>query len=363
MCDRTNKIIFIISFLVLTLFGLFNLYSASYYESYQVYGVHYHIILNQAIFTLLGYFLIFVIYLIPYWFIKKLSIFAYVVSIVLMLLTSFTSMGVTIYGATRWINLPFIGTLQPSEILKFSSILLLSYVLTSQLSDKYKYSIAISSVVLGLVLILIQRAYSTTILYFLTTFTIFVVAGINIKKLIIAILFIFPLAIAVLLLAPYRILRVAGFLFPSLDPMGANYQINRSLAAIKEGGIFGKGFLNGEYKLGLLPKVHNDFIFSSIVEELGVVGPLFIIAVFLLFAFTTLRACSSNDNEYENLVSSGIVFMILIQLMINISIAVGFAPATGIPMPFFSQGGTNLLIIIAECALLFKVVFKKHEKI
>ena len=131
-----------------------------------------------------------------------------------------------------------------------------------------------------------------------------------------------------------------------------------SLNAIKEGGLFGKGLGNGFYKLGSLPEVQNDFIFSSFVEECGLVGVFILFTLFLLFTILGLRGFIRErlkDEFFSNL-ALGITAMIIIQVLINICVVTGLLPPTGIPLPFFSQGGTNLFVVIIECGLLYRVI-------
>ena len=154
------------------------------------------------------------------------------------------------------------------------------------------------------------------------------------------------------------LIRFSSFLFPGIDPTGLEWQVNMSLNAIKEGGLFGKGLGNGFYKLGSLPEVQNDFIFSSFVEECGLVGVFILFTLFLLFTILGLRGFMRErlkDEFFSNL-ALGITAMIIIQVLINICVVTGLLPPTGIPLPFFSQGGTNLFVVIVECGLLYRVI-------
>jgi cell division protein FtsW len=150
-----------------------------------------------------------------------------------------------------------------------------------------------------------------------------------------------------------------SFLFPSIDPSGLNWQVQNSLKAMSSGGIFGKGLGNGVYKLGIIPEVQSDFIFASIVEELGFIGVLLFFLLFISFAILGFGAAYRHGkagNQFTSLVAFGVTFMILWQAIVHVAVVSSLLPPTGIPLPFFSQGGTNLFMILGECGLLYRCI-------
>lgn len=352
---------FICVVLILILMGGLTLYSASYPEAINQGLPHYYYVLKQGIFAVLGLICAIVINFVPKKWIKYSSIPILVISFITLLLTLFTPFGVSVLGARRWLDLPLLPSFQPSEIAKLALIIFLSNFFSDERTKKYMgwyYLIPILIICIFSALILMQKAYTTTILFLLTGLILCLSGGFKLRYIITFLAFLFPPALFLLLSESYRVKRIASFLFPGIDPNGLEWQVNMSINAIKEGGLFGKGLGNGYYKLGTLPEVQNDFIFSSFVEECGLVGVFILFTLFVLFTILGLRGFKrerEKDLFFSNL-ALGITSMIIIQVLINICVVTGLLPPTGIPLPFFSQGGTNLFVIIVECGLLYRVI-------
>ena len=352
---------FICVVVILVMTGLVMLYSSSYAEATMNGLDHYYYVLRQGIFAILGFVCAIVINLVPVKWIKLAAIPLVVIALVSMLMTLFTPYGVTVMGARRWLALPLVPQFQPSEVVKLSTIVFLAWWLTSPSTRRYLgwyYVVPFVMIVGFTLLIVVQRAYTTSIHYLILALAICVAARLKLRYIFIACAFISVPGILYMLSESYRVKRIASFVFPSLDPQGLNWQVNMSLGAIAEGGLTGKGIGNGTYKLGLLPEVQNDFILSSIIEETGLVGFAFIAMMFIMFAILGYRASVRlwPRDRFHALLSVGITTMIISQVALNIAVITGLLPPTGIPLPFFSQGGTNLFVIIVECGLLYRAI-------
>lgn len=352
---------FICVVVILVMTGLVMLYSSSYAEATMNGLDHYYYVLRQGIFAILGFVCAIVINLVPVKWIRLAAIPLVVIALVSMLLTLFTPYGVTVMGARRWLALPLVPQFQPSEVVKLSTIVFLAWWLTSPSTRRYLgwyYVVPFVMIVGFTLLIVVQRAYTTSIHYLILALAICVAARLKLRYIFIACAFISVPGILYMLSESYRVKRIASFVFPSLDPQGLNWQVNMSLGAIAEGGLTGKGIGNGTYKLGLLPEVQNDFILSSIIEETGLVGFAFIAMMFIMFAILGYRASVRlwPRDRFHALLSVGITTMIISQVALNIAVITGLLPPTGIPLPFFSQGGTNLFVIIIECGLLYRAI-------
>lgn len=352
---------FICVVVILVMTGLVMLYSSSYAEATMNGLDHYYYVLRQGIFAILGFVCAIVINLVPAKWIRLAAIPLVIIALVSMLLTLFTPYGVTVMGARRWLALPLVPQFQPSEVVKLSTIVFLAWWLTSPSTRRYLgwyYVVPFIMVVGFTLLIVVQRAYTTSIHYLILALAICVAARLKLRYIFIACAFISVPGILYMLSESYRVKRIASFVFPSLDPQGLNWQVNMSLGAIAEGGLTGKGIGNGTYKLGLLPEVQNDFILSSIIEETGLVGFAFIAMMFIMFAILGYRASVRlwPRDRFHALLSVGITTMIISQVALNIAVITGLLPPTGIPLPFFSQGGTNLFVIIVECGLLYRAI-------
>ena len=352
---------FICVVVILVMTGLVMLYSSSYAEATMNGLDHYYYVLRQGIFAILGFVCAIVINLVPVKWIRLAAIPLVVIALVSMLMTLFTPYGVTVMGARRWLALPLVPQFQPSEVVKLSTIVFLAWWLTSPSTRRYLgwyYVVPFIMIVGFTLLIVVQRAYTTSIHYLILALAICVAARLKLRYIFIACAFISVPGILYMLSESYRVKRIASFVFPSLDPQGLNWQVNMSLGAIAEGGLTGKGIGNGTYKLGLLPEVQNDFILSSIIEETGLVGFAFIAMMFIMFAILGYRAAVRlwPRDRFHALLSVGITTMIISQVALNIAVITGLLPPTGIPLPFFSQGGTNLFVIIVECGLLYRAI-------
>lgn len=352
---------FICVVVILVMTGLVMLYSSSYAEATMNGLDHYYYVLRQGIFAILGFVCAIVINLVPVKWIRLAAIPLVAIALVSMLMTLFTPYGVTVMGARRWLALPLVPQFQPSEVVKLSTIVFLAWWLTSPSTRRYLgwyYVVPFIMIVGFTLLIVVQRAYTTSIHYLILALAICVAARLKLRYIFIACAFISVPGILYMLSESYRVKRIASFVFPSLDPQGLNWQVNMSLGAIAEGGLTGKGIGNGTYKLGLLPEVQNDFILSSIIEETGLVGFAFIAMMFIMFAILGYRASVRlwPRDRFHALLSVGITTMIISQVALNIAVITGLLPPTGIPLPFFSQGGTNLFVIIVECGLLYRAI-------
>ncbi len=352
---------FILVLVLLLGLGLATLYSASYYRALQTAGDPLYFVRRQALFVLLGIIGAFVVAGLPEKTFRYIVPAALFISLVLMVLTLTSPLGETRLGARRWLRAGPVS-LQPSEMVKVAVILFLAHFLEKQGDRMQEFTITlvpVGVILLFAALILMQRDFSTALLFGLVTFM--MVAVSDTKKLYLVYLGVITVipGILVLLTEEYRMQRVIGFLFPELDPTGINYQVNMSLRAVAAGGVFGTGFGLGTMKLGALPEVSSDFIFASFAEEAGLMG---VLIVWLLFAALGFIGYSSSlrhrrGNRRLFYIGFGCTSMILWQALINMAVAVGAVPATGLPLPFFSLGGTNLTMTLVMCGCIGRAVY------
>lgn len=350
-------------------FGLVTLYSASYDEALRNGLPASHFVFRQTLFALMGFAVFAVTRYIPLRWIRKAIPFFLLGSVALMVLTLATPFGIERLGARRWLQIGPLPSFQPSELLKVSVVLYLAHLYAKEESGvtqlAYQTTVAIVAVLLSAMLILLQRDYSTTLVFLLVALSMLLTGGLRLRYIG---LFSFGFGIPALIFLfaePYRIRRLVSFLFPSIDPTGLNWQVRNSLNAISSGRFFGKGIGNGVYKLGTIPEVQSDFIFASLAEEMGFVGILLFFLLFASFAVLGFRTALRYRSVGDPFVASaafGITFMIIWQALVNLAVVTSLLPPTGIPLPFFSQGGTNLFMIIAECGLLYKFMAEQPKE-
>ena len=341
--------------------GLIMLYSASYNEALIHNLPHYYFFQRQMMFVLFALLCSVVIRFMPLSWFHYLAIPIVLVCLALMAMTLFTSYGQERLGSRRWLQVGSLPSLQPSELVKVGTILLFALCFNKSKEEASFFSRFGLPLVVTLIfaaLILLQRDYSTTILYLALCVSLLLVGGMRIRSLLVGFAFLIVPAVMLMLSQSYRVKRVFSFIYPQMDQGGINYQVTNSLKAIGSGGLFGVGLGNGTYKLGIIPEVQSDFIFASICEEVGFVGAAFILALFAMFAILGYNAYVRmlSRDRFLSYTAFGITTMILLQAIINIAVVTGMLPPTGIPLPFFSQGGTNLFVVICLCALLYRIL-------
>ena len=299
--------------------------------------------------------------------------------LVIVLLVAVLCIGDTINGAQRWISLGPVN-LQPSELAKPAIVLLLAKAFhkdpTFFDSKKYPNYIAILIMV---ALILKQPNLSMVILLFVTSVVMYLVAGGSIswiKKMIVPLIagagtmFLVGGVGACLnlnflgsFLQPYQLQRITIWLHPESDPLGAGYNIIQSMVAFASGGFWGCGFGASKQKLAWLPEAHTDFIFAVVGEELGFIGCLLLIGLFWTILQRGFVIASECRDMYYKLISIGFTFSICFQAFLNMGVSSSMLPATGVPLPFISYGGTSVIITLAMVGVLLNISRKKQRKI
>ena len=353
---------------LLTALGLIMLYSASYNEALSHNLVHHYFFTRQLIFVILALAVGIVIRFIPISWISKSAYLLIMVSIILLLMTLFTPFGQERLGSRRWLQIGPLPSLQPSE---FAKIAMIIFVASHHKKDRIgqsflqRFGMQIVISLLITVLIFLQKDYSSALLFFILCLALLLASGFRLTYLMVLIGFLLPPMLIAMLSQPYRVRRIFSFLFPALDPAGMSYQVSTSLRSIRSGGLFGVGLGKGTFKLGLLPEVQSDFIFASICEEVGFVGSAFILVLFVLFSSLGYNAAKriAQTDRFLSLCAFGLTSMVLFQAVLNLMVVTGLLPPTGIPLPFFSQGGTNLFIVLVGCSLIYRVLLISSGKI
>lgn len=354
MARRLILIVFL-----LLIFGLIVLSSAGIVEGQKKFGSAYYYLNKQILYGVLpGIFLFFLFSKIDYRFWRKISLLVLFVSLVFMILVFVPDVGVGLKGANRWIS---IGgwSFQPAEILKLALVIYLAawFGGRDERIKNWSYSTAPFFVVLlfaGLLLAM-QPDVGTLAVVVLIALGVYFSAGSNLKHLF-AMFAIFLVAVAGLIFVePYRFNRIKTFLDPSLDQKGISYQLNQSLIAIGSGGIFGNGFGESTQKFGFLPEVVNDSIFAVVVEELGFVGAMTLLSMFIFLSHTLISIAKNTPDKFGPLLVMGINTWIIGQAFINIAAVSGLAPLTGIPLPFVSHGGTAIMTLMAGLGIVLNI--------
>jgi cell division protein FtsW len=263
------------------------------------------------------------------------------------------------HNTHRWIRFGGLFTFQPSEIAKPVLILFLAWFLHSRLDEirDWKKTL-LRAALIPLVFILLvvkQPDLGTALVLAGITALMLVLAGMEWKWLGAAIAAALPPLAALLFWVSWRRQRMLVFLHPDSDPQGAGFHINQSLIAVGTGGLTGRGFMEGMQKLFYLPEASTDFIFANIAEELGFIGAISIVVLFVVFGVRGLRVAFRSQDPFARLTAFGITVAILLQAFFNISVVLSLVPTKGIPLPLISSGGTSLFFTLAGIGVLLNI--------
>lgn len=349
--------------IILLAFGLIMLFSASYAAANSVYGDSFYYINRQLVFAGLGFAAMILVSFIDYrLYCQKFIVFlAIVISTFLMLLVFV--MGKTVGGAQRWLEVAG-NAFQPSEILKLATIIVIADFMQRNYDKRNDFVKGFVPLVIRIaiacLLVLIQPHLSCTVIIFVTSFCMLAIGGTNMRHLaligiavvlgLFAIIKIFPM-----LGFDYVTDRLLSFRNPEADIQDATYQTYQSLVTIGSGGVFGLGLGNSRQKYGYLPVTQNDFIFSVICEELGFVGAIVVILLFVILLFRGFYIASAAPDKFGMLLCSGIVIHLTVQAFMNIAVVTNAMPNTGVSLPFISYGGTALIMQMAEMGIVLNI--------
>lgn len=368
--DGGFDIIFLILVLALLTTGLVMMFSASYitakYSYSETKGNPYYYIIRQALFAAVGIFLMMVISRINPELMKKLTWFVAAVAVLLMIVVLFYHTKVNADNSIkRWMKLPGF-TLQPSDVGKLALIMALSYTLEKykkQLERKWWVApIFACGVLFMCLLVFLESHLSGTVLMFAIGFGMLFLGGVDRRWFILGIVAIVIIGAAVWtfrdsLLKPYQVERLESFFVSEKDyyDVDSRWQTNQSLFALGSGGIFGLGLGNSRQKFMYLPEPQNDFIFAIVGEELGFIRCVVILIFFALVIVRGFMIAAKAKSAYERLLVLGICLQLGIQTVLNILVVTDMMPNTGISLPFFSYGGTALILQLAEMGMVLAV--------
>ncbi|MBQ3546848.1 MAG: putative lipid II flippase FtsW [Clostridia bacterium] len=345
--------------LILLTIGLVMLFSASYAFSYENYGNSYKFISRQAIFAVLGVAIMLVVSTVNYHVYRK---FAWIFYIAVMgVLVFLLAMPPMLEGmdVKRWLVIGPIN-FQPSELAKFALILLLSSLIAAnyKLMEKFGFvAFLVGLIGLPCVLIVLEPHLSATVLVFCLGIVLLICGGLA-KRYIVGGVGIGVVGVTALIVTGaigYASDRIQYWINPWLDPSGKGFQTIQSLLAIGSGGIWGRGIGQSRQKHLWVPEPHNDFIFSIVCEELGLIGAIVIIALFCLLVWRGFTIAMRANDKFGSLMAIGLTFQVGLQALLNIWVVTNTIPNTGISLPFFSYGGTSLLILLAEMGIVLSI--------
>lgn len=349
----------LVSIILLLCIGIIMVSSASSYSALSKYDDSNFFLVKQLGFAIVGFIAMIVISTIDYKKYKKVSYLFYGLTLILMILV-LTPLGVSVNGAKRWLGIGDFFRFQPSEIMKIALVLATATYVScnyKKLNSWKGYIVpAIFLFAVGVVMYL-QDHLSGMIVMIVASVSIIFSSGIKLKwKVIIPIMIVGIALVGVFLFSDeYRLSRVTAFLHPEEDIRGTNWQAAQSLYALGSGEIFGLGLGQSRQKYLWLPEAQNDFIFSVLGEEFGLIGSVSVILIFLFFIYRGFRIAITCKELYGSMLAAGIVSVFALQIFVNIAVVTSSMPVTGMPLPFFSYGGTALFINLCTMGILLNI--------
>ncbi len=347
----------------IAIFGIFMVYSASNYNAQKLYGDSMFFTTKQIVGVVLGACAMILFYFIDYQVLKKFWITALVVGLVVLILVFIPGIGIESYGAKRWLGFGSFS-FQASEVAKFCFIIFTATYM-ARFKDKmntFKGALPVLGAGgLMCLLIILEPNMSITICVGVLMVTMLLVGGMRLKHLLllgIPVLCLIPLLI---ILEPYRLLRLMAFLDPWASPQGEGFQLIQSLYSLGSGGWFGVGLFNSRQKYSFLPFSESDFIFSIIGEELGFVGALLVVLAFGALIFYGFKIAIHAKDRFGCYLAVGISTILAVQVILNIAVVTGAIPPTGLPLPLVSAGSTSIIMFMAGLGILLNI-YRQSQK-
>jgi len=348
----------LISTLLLLTIGVVMVYSASAVLAYHEFGDYFYYLKRQLLFAILGIIAMFFTMNMDYHVWKKYAKIGLIICFALLIIVLIPGIGVIRGGARSWLGIGSFG-IQPSEFMKMGMILFLAKLLSDQQSQITSFTKGLlpplALVGVAFALIMLQPDLGTGAVMVGASLLVIFTAGARILHL--SFLAIGGIAgfVGLILAAPYRLQRITAFLDPWQDPLGAGYQAIQSLYAIGPGGLVGLGLGMSRQKYSYLPEPQTDFIFSIIAEELGFIGGMVVLLLFLILVWRGMRTAITAPDTFSSLVAVGIVGMVAVQVIINIGVVIGLMPVTGITLPLISAGGSSLTLMLTSIGILLNI--------
>lgn len=348
----------LIAVILITLFGLLMIYSASSIWAEYKFNDSFRYLKLQGLFFIISLIIMFIVTKIDYTYYYKKANMILFICFLLLLLVLIPGLGVVRNGSRSWFKLGFIA-MQPSEFMKLALIIFTSKYLSrnGKLINNIRLGILpiLSVTLVSFILIMLEPDLGTGFIILITIIGLLFASGVNLSFF--AKIFILGLIglSGLIIIAPYRIKRIVSFIDPFKDPLGTGFQAIQSMYAIGPGGLFGTGLFKSVQKQFYLPEPQTDFIFSIISEELGILGGIIVLSLFIFIIYRIIKISLKTNNLFAKYLSFGIVFQLSIQIILNLGVVTCLFPITGVTLPFLSYGGSSLLITYISIGIILNI--------
>lgn len=334
------------------------LFSVSYPRARVLVNDDFHFFIRQLIWIAVGTVAAAVVYSINPQRLRRWSAALVFITLLLLILPLIPGMSNEYLGARRWVTV-FNVSFQPSELLRFSLVVYLAHILANKqqkLHDSLNALVPPACVVaVAVIIIYLQNDFSTALFFLAIAGVIFFAGGVALRYFLAFGISALPLTLIMLFTREHRVQRLLAFINPDIDPSGIGFQMRTARSALVKGGLWGEGIGQSTQKFGVIPEVHSDFIVAIIAEELGYMGLMLVILLFVNFAFRGYRVALLAKDDFVRLCAMGITNVIFLQVLVNIAVVAGLIPTTGMTLPFFSAGGSSLVVTLTLSGLLLRL--------
>ena len=353
---KKSDALFVAASLLLWGLGLFALYACTPRVGERLFGDKNYFIKRQVFYSVLGFAGYVFFAVAPIKTIRRFVFAFALVSLALCLMALLPGIGSERKGASRWIVIPHVISFQPSELVKFAIPLYLAHMFDRH-SDEYEESsrefvYPAAVLLIFVVTIFCQRNFSTGIFIFALGIAMFVLSGASLKWLIPVVALAIPASLLVISMEEYRLMRILAYLFPDKFRLTAGYQSSASERAISSGGVWGLGIGDGLERISGIPEIQTDYIFAGWATMMGLVGVTAYFILLAVFAYRGFRIALTSESRFASYAAFGCTLSIFAQSVFNCAVVCGASPTTGIPLPFFSAGGSSLIVTLWMCGMV-----------
>ena len=347
-----------ISIIIICLFGILMIYSSSSIWSEYKFNDSFRYLKLQSVFFMIGLLIMLFVSKIDYHIYCKKSNLIIFICFILLVLVLIPGLGQVRNGSRSWFGIGGLG-IQPSEFMKLGLIIFTSKYLVNNLKEIKNIKKGVFPILgvtfLAFILIMLEPDLGSGVILLVSIIGLLFVSGVNMSFFVkIGVLGLVGLT-GLIIAAPYRIKRITAFLNPWADPLGTGFQSIQSMYAIGPGGLFGMGLFNSIQKHFYLPEPQTDFIFSIICEEFGILGILIVSTLFIFIIYRIIRIALSCNELFPKFLSFGIAFQLSFQIILNLGVVTALFPVTGVTLPFFSYGGSSLIITMISMGIILNI--------
>lgn len=346
-----DKWLFLVT-LIISLFGILMVYDSSVAIAIRDFADQYYFVREQTKWLFLGFGALIFFSLFDYHHWYKLALPVLLVTLILLLAVFIPGLGVRALGAHRWLNFRFF-ILQPAELTKLSLIVYLSAWFSVPEKGRFTAFLLLLGMIFGLVIL--EPDLGTGIIILSLALVMYFFSGARLSHFLMLMPLLIGGIIIISVIAPYRFSRITSFLHPETDPLGASYQIRQVLIGLGSGGVFGVGLGKSRQKYEYLPEANTDSIFAIIGEEIGIVGAVAVMSLYIFLIWRGFRIAKRAPDLFGKLLASGVAALVGIQTSLNLAAMVSLIPLTGVPLPLISYGGSSLVILLTGIGILLNI--------